>query len=305
MDRLQSMRVFQAVADEGGFAAASRKLDLAPAIVTRLVADLERHIGARLLQRTTRRVALTPAGEAYLARLRAILSDIDEADALAQAESKVMRGTIRVLSWPVFANQVVAPAAVEFQRLHPEVHLIVQAESVTHPNVEDYDVCFMLGSVHFHPSVIVRTIGEGQAFLCATPKYLDAHGRPQTPDDLKHHRFLRTATQATRPPPMTLIDPTDGDRTIVVDVNPVLTSNSVEMVQRALMGDGGIAPMPGLLAGAAIASGKLERVLAPWIASRPTVVAALPSRAFMPARTRAFLDHLAGYTERLRTGKVR
>src|SRR5206468_1757723 len=84
MDRLQSMRVFQQVVDEGGFAAAARKLDLAPAAVTRLVSGLEKHLGVRLLQRTTRRLSLTPAGEAYLARLRTILSDIDEADAVVR-----------------------------------------------------------------------------------------------------------------------------------------------------------------------------------------------------------------------------
>src|SRR3978361_2528112 len=78
MDRLQSMRVFQQVVDEGGFAAAARKLDLTPAAVTRLIVDLEKHLGVRLLQRTTRRLALTPAGEAYLGRLRVILGDIDE-----------------------------------------------------------------------------------------------------------------------------------------------------------------------------------------------------------------------------------
>src|SRR5438309_10120770 len=98
MDRLQSMRVFQQVVDEGGFAAAARKLDLTPAAVTRLVADLEKHLRARLLQRTTRRLALTPAGEAYLGRLRHILGEIEEADTLAQAQSLDMRGTVRVLT---------------------------------------------------------------------------------------------------------------------------------------------------------------------------------------------------------------
>src|SRR3954468_6509755 len=110
MDRLQSMRVFQQVVDEGGFAAASRKLNLAPAVVTRLVGDLEKHLGVRLLQRTTRRLSLTPAGEAYLIRLRAILAEIDEADAMAHAHSREMSGTVRILASPVLATHVIAPA---------------------------------------------------------------------------------------------------------------------------------------------------------------------------------------------------
>src|SRR3954463_9104111 len=98
MDRLQSMRVFQQVVDEGGFAAAARKLEMAPAVVTRLVVDLESHLGVRLLQRTTRRLSLPPAGDDYLARVRAILAEIEEADASAQAHRQEIGGTMRVLA---------------------------------------------------------------------------------------------------------------------------------------------------------------------------------------------------------------
>src|SRR4051812_15856214 len=110
MDRLQSMRVFEQVVAEGGFAAAARKLDLAPAVVTRLVGDLEKHLGVRLLQRTTRRLSLTPAGEEYLARLRAILGDLAEAEAMAHAHSREMTGTVRVAALPGLATHVLAPA---------------------------------------------------------------------------------------------------------------------------------------------------------------------------------------------------
>src|SRR3990167_6340043 len=100
MDRLSSMRVFQKVIDEGGFAAAGRALDMSPAAVTRLVADLEDHLGTRLLHRTTRRVSLTEAGEAYLHRVRVILEDIDDAHALASAHTQEMAGTLRLLAPP-------------------------------------------------------------------------------------------------------------------------------------------------------------------------------------------------------------
>src|SRR3954466_8390516 len=97
MDRLQSMRVFQRVAEEGGFAAAARKLDLDPAVVTRLIADLERHLGSRLLQRTARRVALTPEGGEYLARLEPLLAGIDEAEATVRGQTSELRGRLRIL----------------------------------------------------------------------------------------------------------------------------------------------------------------------------------------------------------------
>src|SRR3982751_5891607 len=142
MDRLQSMRVFQQVVDEGGFAAAARKLELTPAAVTRLVSDLEKHLGVRLLQRTTRRLSLTPAGEAYLGRLRGIPSDIEEGDGGVQAHSREMSGTVRILAQPVVATHIIAPAIPEFHRLHPEVVLELHVHDAVDPNVEDYDLTF-------------------------------------------------------------------------------------------------------------------------------------------------------------------
>src|SRR5690349_5526610 len=135
MDRLQSMRVFQQVVDEGGFAAAARKLDLTPAAVTRLVSDLEKHLGVRLLQRTTRRLSLTPAGEVYLQRLRSILGDIEEADAMAHAHSREMSGTVRVLALPVIATHIIAPAIADFQRLYPEIVLELHVQDAAGPDV--------------------------------------------------------------------------------------------------------------------------------------------------------------------------
>ena len=140
MDRLQSMRVFQQVVEEGGFAAAARKLELTPAAVTRLVGDLEQHLGVRLLQRTTRRLSLTPAGEVYLNRLRPILAEIEEADAMVHAHSREMSGTVRVLALPVVATHIIAPAVADFQRLYPEVTLELHVHDVVDPNVEDYDL---------------------------------------------------------------------------------------------------------------------------------------------------------------------
>ncbi|MFZ3220562.1 MAG: LysR family transcriptional regulator, partial [Rhodoferax sp.] len=104
MDRLMSMRVFQRVIDEGGFAAAARALDMSPAVVTRLVADLEDHLGTRLLHRSTRRLSLSDAGETYLGRVRAILQDIDEADHMASSLTHELAGVLRLLAPPVLAT---------------------------------------------------------------------------------------------------------------------------------------------------------------------------------------------------------
>ena len=115
MDRLLSMRVFQKVIDEGGFATAARALDMSPAVVTRLVADLETYLGTRLLHRTTRRLSLSAAGENYLSRVRVILQDIDEADQAVSAQPRELTGVLRVLATPVLATHVLAPLIAGFR----------------------------------------------------------------------------------------------------------------------------------------------------------------------------------------------
>lgn len=302
MDRLQSMRVFQHVVDEGGFAAAARRLDLTPAAVTRLVGDLEKHLGVRLLQRTTRRLSLTPAGEAYLNRLRGILGEIEEADALAREQSREMSGTVRVLTLPVVATHVIAPAVAEFQRRYPEVLLDLDVQDVADPNVEDYDLTIVNGGMPIVSTAIVRTIVESQAFFCAAPDYLRRHGEPRTPQELQQHRCLRLRVPGMRLRAMTLIDPTDGDRKLEVEVPAVMTANHTDSLMGATLAGAGISSQPADLVAPMLRSGALQRVLAPWITNRLSLVAAFPSRKFVPARTRAFLDHMVEHTRRVLEG---
>lgn len=289
------MRVFQQVVEEGGFAAAARKLDMTPAAVTRLVADLERHLGVRLLQRTTRRLSLTPAGEVYLGRLHVILGDIDEADAMAQAHTREMSGKVRVLAQPVVAVHIIAPAIAAFQRQYPEVVLELDVHDVIDPNVEDYDLTIVNGAVPLQSSVIVRTIIESQAVFCAAPEYLRRAGEPKVPEDLARHRCLRLRTPGMRLRAMTLLDPS-SERTLQVEVPAVVSANHTDTLMRATLAGAGISSQPMDLIAPLLKSGELQRVLAPWITNRLSLVAALPSRKFMPARTRAFLDHLVEHT---------
>ncbi|QJW84994.1 LysR family transcriptional regulator [Ramlibacter terrae] len=302
MDRLQSMRVFQQVVDEGGFAAAARKLDMAPAMVTRLVSDLEKHLGVRLLQRTTRRLSLTPAGDSYLSRLRVILSDIDEADAMAHAHTREMSGTVRILALPVVATHMIAPAVAEFQQRYPQVVLDIHVEDIADPNVEDYDLTVLNGLVQVHAGAIVRTILHSEAVFCAAPGYLQRHGEPRTPADPAQHRCLRLRTPGVRLRAMRLIDPTDGDRELDVEVPAVMTANHTDSLLRATVHGAGISSQPVDLIAPMLRDGQLQRVLAPWITNRLSLVAALPSRQFMPARTRAFLDHRVEHARRTVAG---
>lgn len=290
------MRVFQRVVDEGGFAAAARALDMSPAGVTRLVSDLEQHLGVRLLQRTTRRLALTHAGEGYLAKVRHILNDIDEAHAAAQVHMQEISGVLRILAPPVLATHILAPVVAEFKRLHPKVLLDVHVDSPADPPIEDFDLTLLGADASFDANVVARPIISSQGVICASPSYLQRHGTPTHPADLVHHQCLRIKLPGNRPRLWQLINPDDGDTTMEVPIEPAFLVNHSDTLLRATLDGAGISGQPLDLVAPYLKSGQLMRILSPWITGRFTLYAALPSRKFMPARTRAFLELLTEQT---------
>jgi DNA-binding transcriptional LysR family regulator len=296
MDRLQSMRVFQQVVDDGSFAAAARKFDLSAAGVTRLVGDLENHLGARLLQRTTRRLALTEVGETYLARVRHILNDIDEAHAAAQANAEEMSGVIRILAPPLIGVHVLAPLVAEFGRLYPKIVLDIHVDSPLLPPIQDYDLTLLGAEDTFDANIIARPIASSDGILCASPEYLREHGIPQQPEDLAGHRCLRVKLPANRHRSWRLINPQEQQRVLEVQIEPALLVNHTDTLIRACIDGAGISIQSIDLVANFLNSGELQRVLSPWITGRNTLYAALPSRKFIPARTSVFLEFMTEYT---------
>ena len=295
MDRLLSMRVFQRVADEGGFAAAARALEMSPAVVTRLVSDLEQHLGTRLMQRTTRKLALTEAGEAYLASVRTILQDIEEAEAAASAHTHELRGTLRVLATPVLASYFLAPRFVQWRANYPKVALDVDIDPYPQHRVEEFDVTFLVMEEGQDASVIARPLVTTEWIVCASPAYLQRHGTPKEPRDLAGHDYLRFPWQQPTGQRMRRMRLTrlDGKGTSEeLDMPVVLQSTSFEVLHRAVLDGTGIAVLSKLLVAPQLASGALVHLLPQWILGRYTIYAAMPSRKQLPARTRAFLDAL-------------
>ena len=296
MDRLLTMRVFQKVADEGGFAAAARALDMSPVSVTRLVADLEEHLGTRLLQRTTRRVNLTEAGQHYLGRVREILVDVDEAFSAATANTTEMAGTLRLMASPLLAAHILAPLVTPFRALHPKVRIEIHVDNAREPPIEDHDITLLGANASFDGNVIARPIATTEAIVCAAPRYVQTHGAPQSPDELRQHLSLRLRNSNARHGVWTLIDPTQNDHKVDVEVEPVLVANHTETLLHATLNGAGISAQPVDLVAPYLCNGSLQRVLAPWITGRYTLYAAFPSRKFMPMRTRAFLEFLTTRT---------
>ena len=297
MDRLLSMRVFQKVIDEGGFAAAARALDMSPAVVTRLVADLESHLGACLLHRTTRRVSLSVAGENYLNRVRAILRDIDEAQSAASDQAQELAGVLRVLAPPILATYVLGQFIPAFRRLHPKIWLHVEVDSHEHLSIEDYDLTLLSTNEAFNADIIARKVSSTEEVLVCSPDYIKRRGTPLVPEDLAEHEVLRLRGPGSHPRVWRLSNSDRPDDIRELAVDSALWINHPETLLQATLAGGGVTAIALDLVAPYLSRRELVHVLRPWIAGRLTMYAALPSRKFMPQRTRVFLDFL---TERIR-----
>lgn len=296
MDRLMSMRVFERVIDEGGFAAAARALDMSPAVVTRLIADLEDHLGTRLLHRTTRRLSLSEAGEAYLARVRAILQDIDEAHTLASSHTHELAGVLHILTPPVLATHLLSPLLAGFRERYPKIQLDIDVQSFKQPPIEDYDITLLATDAAFDGDVIARKIISTEAQLVASPAYLKRKGSPKRPEDLVRHDYLRMKAPHLHPRVLHLFQADNPTAPLDLEMDPVLWANHPDTLLRAALDGAGITSMTVELVAPYLANGDLVRVLSPWITGQLSMYAALPSRKFLPQRTHVFLEFLTEQT---------
>ncbi len=297
MDRLASMRAFQRVVEEGSFAAAARALDLSPAVITRLVADLEQSLGTRLLHRTTRRLSLTEAGNEYGARLQTILQEIDEAEMAAAAHSKDLQGTVRVLSSPTMASYFIAPNISRWRERHPRLMLDLAIDPQPLSRLEAFDLAVLAADEGFDANVVARPLGTSSTILCAAPSYLKRAGQPRQPEELQQHAYLKPALQPGQDPSgrRLRLEPANSaspQTSVEVAVQPVLRSQSFDVLLRAGLDGVGFLAVSELIARPFLGHGQLVHVLPEWILGRVTAYAALSTRKFMPAKTRALLDFL-------------
>lgn len=291
MDQVKAMRVFTRVVDEGSMAGAARAMDLAPAAVTRLLADLEEHLGARLLNRTTRRVSLTDVGEAYLERARRILSDIEEAQALASAATNEPRGHLRILVPPAIAVHQLAKHLPRFRERHPLVTLELDAPGPVQMLDAAYDITVLSTRAPLDGEFVARRLARTEVIMCAAPEYLDRRGRPAHPSELKQHdTMMPPSAQLQRG--LLFQNCVGGEDFMGSPRQVALTTSSIDTKYAAALHGFGIAGLPSFVIGDALMEGALERVLPDWRLFDYTIWAAMPTRKFVPARTRAFLDFL-------------
>jgi DNA-binding transcriptional LysR family regulator len=283
MDRLEAMRVFVTVADLRGFAPAARKLRLSPSAVTRVIAALEQHLGARLLQRTTRQVALTDVGTRYLERIRRILADVEEAEGSARDERNRPSGRL-VVSAPVgFGRLHVGPVMTAYLKRYPEVACELRLSDHLVNLVEDaVDAAVRIGHLA-DSSLVARQVGEMRRIVVAAPGYLKRHGEPKTPEALRDHQTIQFG-------PATEWRFQHQGRAIEVVPSPRFISNSADAALQYAEAGGGVTRVLAYQAAEGLRRGRLKIVLAKYEQPALPIHIVYPTSRLLSAKVRAFID---------------
>jgi DNA-binding transcriptional LysR family regulator len=289
MDRLDSMSVLVAVADAGSLSAAARRLGMPLATVSRKVGELEARLKTRLLVRTTRRLTLTEAGEAYLAACRRILEDVGEAERAATGEYTSPRGDLAITAPVVFGRLHVVPVVAEFLALYPEIDVrLMLADRVVNLLEEHGDAALRIGELP-DSALVALGLGAVRRVVCASPGYLADHGVPQEPRDLAHHRCITFEGLAAARNWVFW----HGKTPAALPVHSRLVVNTADSaIEAALLGVG-LARVLSYQIAEPVAAGRLEIVLdgfepPPW-----PVSLVHGGQAPLPLKLRAFLDFAA------------
>lgn len=290
MDQVKAMRTFVRVIDEGSFVAASRALEIAPAVATRTIADLEAHLGARLMTRTTRRLALTDIGQRYLERARAILDDIDDATALVGTIHAEPRGLVRVVAPRAFAIQQLGPRLARFHVMRPQVTIELALRDRIEVPEEGSDISIVVTRHTLDGEFVARRLARSEVLVCAQPAFLDRAGRPRHPDDLANLPMLVPSGRQWRS--LAFVHRQTAERVAINAGTPVLTTVAHALNLAGARSGLGVAALPSYLLESDLRGGQLEQVLPEWRLFDLTVSACMPSRKQVPASTRAFMDFL-------------
>jgi DNA-binding transcriptional LysR family regulator len=290
MDKMLAMRVFVTAVAEGSLAAAGRLLDLSPAMAGRHLTALEEQLGARLLQRSTRQLVLTEAGERYYQRCRRLIDDMDDADREVADLDRSIRGTLRMSAPVTFASLQLGDTVAAYLAAHPGVSIeLALTDAHVDLLAEGVDLAIRIGQLR-DEHLTVRRIASCRMIACASPSYLQAHGTPATPADLTHHECLAFAGARS-----------DGDWTFyaadgtahVAAIHARLKVDNMDMLRAVALAGAGIVFGPGFAFAASLASGQLQPVLDGFKTTSLPIHAVYPTSRYIPRRVRNFVDALA------------
>ncbi|MFT6671817.1 MAG: DNA-binding transcriptional LysR family regulator [Afipia broomeae] len=293
MDRIDAMRAFVSVADLEGFAPAARKLGLSASAVTRLIASLENHLGARLLQRTTRSVTLTDVGARYLERARRILGDLEEAESSVQAERSKPSGRLIVSAPLMFGRLHVGPVTSAYLKQYPDVSAELRLSDRTVSLVDEgIDLAVRIGHLA-DSSVIARAVGDMRRVVVASPRYLKARGTPQKLSDLADHEVIQFSGSSA------LVEwrfVEDGREIRVPNTSRFATNSTDAAVLHAEQG-GGLISVLAYQVAESLKAGRLKIVLAKYELPPMPIHLVYPTSRLLSAKVRAFIDLVVAQTD--------
>jgi len=292
MDRLTSLTAFVRVVDSGGFSAAGRRLNMSTTMVSNHVQALEDRLGARLLQRTTRKVSLTEVGKAYYDRCVQILADLEQADDIAGALQSTPRGTLRIYT-ATHIVQFVAPVVSAFLATYPDVKVdLTMGEASVDIIDEGFDVALRLTPPP-DSSLIVRNLATWRHVLCCSHGYLEKHGRPQQLAELADRNCMRHVSYPYRDE-WRFVDRKGRPASVRTAGN--LITNSGETLRRAALQDVGITLAAGFIVAEDLEAGRLVRLLPDYRPVEFSMSAVYPHRHHLSAKVRTFIDMLAHHS---------
>ncbi|WP_207002331.1 LysR family transcriptional regulator [Trinickia mobilis] len=295
MDTLRNMRIFVEVAETSSFTAAARQLDTSTGFVSRSVSELESHLRTRLLNRTTRRLALTEAGERYLVRCQGILASIDAAEAEASDARAKPVGVLRVHAMACIGQSYVVPAVAAYLEHYPSVNVDLTLSQNVPDLLEDgYDVALRLTPNTLPDSnYISHKLGVVDSVLCAAPRYLELHGKPSSVADLSNHKCLQVALPILPSDRWVLVGPNGVDEYRLPDGR--FKVNVSDAMAVALQEGMGIGPLTMKAVRSSLRNGSLVRVLPEYRLQELNLYAVYASRQYLDAKIKTWVEFLRGW----------
>ena len=283
------MQTFVRVAEAGSFAAVAKQLQVARSVVTRQVALLEKHLGAKLMTRSTRSLTLTAAGSAYLEKCRLILNMVDAAEAGLAEEKATPRGRIRLGLPLTYGLQVLMPALLDFANDQPFIEWVLDLSDQRANLIEEGLDLSLRITGQLQAGDIVRKLGECRLLTLAAPSYLAQHGELRHPDVLRHHDCLIYASDTAVSTWMYR----ENGQTLQVPVRGRLVANNGVALSEAAARGMGITRQPDFIAAPYLADGRLQVVLQDFENTPLGIYAVLPSNRYIPHRVSVLIEHLA------------
>ena len=291
MDRLAGMAVFAGVVEAGSFTAAAARLGMSKSAVSKAIAGLEDRLGARLLNRTTRRLALTEVGRAFYERCARIVAEAEEAELAVTHLQDSPRGVLKVNAGVSFGIRHLGPALADFLCQYPELAVDLDfTDRYVEPIEEGYDVVVRIAATLPDSSLIARKLTVNEMVVAASPAYWDQHGRPAAPQDLAGHECV-TYAYNRNPNEWPFVDA--AGRPLMGRVHGRLRTNNGDVSLRAALAGIGVIRLPRFICGPHLASGALERVLETVAPPPAGIYAIYPHSRHLSAKVRVFVDYLA------------